>query len=329
MTLAASYLADPEAANLTKNEHHDKLTDTLPKQVSKLKEWAVQYWDKGQELHNTIGQKYLENETGNNVYNLDNIKFHAKVYSSESRSTHPAVISKLSDNKDELQAIQITYLNEQGDKADLKVDTRLLGFKSGNSIKVHDGHNTDVSAITVGIETGIALKQNNPHDVDIITINNLNDARTVNTDSLRENIILITNGRDVENDKLINDITSKLEEKGHTVSIISQSKPENSDIIKTAINANDAINDITHIKTEHSDVIDKLVTDINHSDSRLIPDTEKEDIAKQDIELAKEEKHLLSDAAMREFEISKSTSSTPDINKDMEPDSRSMGELTR
>ena len=329
VTLAASYLADPEAANLTKNEHHDKLTDTLPKQVSKLKEWAVQYWDKGQELHNTIGQKYLENETGNNVYNLDNIKFHAKVYSSESRSTHPAVISKLSDNKDELQAIQITYLNEQGDKADLKVDTRLLGFKSGNSIKVHDGHNTDVSAITVGIETGIALKQNNPHDVDIITINNLNDARTVNTDSLRENIILITNGRDVENDKLINDITSKLEEKGHTVSIISQSKPENSDIIKTAINANDAINDITHIKTEHSDVIDKLVTDINHSDSRLIPDTEKEDIAKQDIELAKEEKHLLSDAAMREFEISKSTSSTPDINKDMEPDSRSMGELTR
>lgn len=329
VTLAASYLSDPEAANLTKNEHHDKLTETLPKQMSKLKEWAEKYWDKGQDINNTPAQKYLENETGNNVYNLDDVKFHPKVYSSESENTHPAIISKLSNNKNELQAIEIIYLNEQGEKADLKVDTRLLGLKSGNSIKLHEGHNTEISAITVGITAGIALKQNNPHDVEIITINNLNDARNVNTESLRENIILITNGIDIESNKLITEITDKLEGKGHTVSVISQLNAENSDIIKTTINTNDAINEIINIKAEQSDIIDKLVTDINQPDNNIPTHVNKEEFTKQDIDLAKEEKHLLSDAALREFEISKSTQSTPDINKDILPEPRSMGELTR
>ncbi|GEK15901.1 conjugative transfer relaxase/helicase TraI [Aliivibrio fischeri] len=188
---AQHYLDAPEKADITVNEKHDELTQTLPKQVGKLKALALDYWEKGRNIEGTPAQTYLEKATGEHITNHENIRFHPNVYSSETGFVYPAMITKLSNSEQQLEAIKITYLNNDGDKAQLNTNKRLMGNKSTHSVAIHEGHNNEISVITIGLETAVGFSKNNHHDVDIIAVNNLHDIKTVNIDSLREHIIIM------------------------------------------------------------------------------------------------------------------------------------------
>ena len=87
--------------------------------------------------------------------------------------------------------MEITYLTPQGDIANLNTQKRLMGNKSGHAMVLNEGTLPNISVIAIGVENGIALMGANQHDVDIIAVNNPHDLRTVNTQTLREHIIII------------------------------------------------------------------------------------------------------------------------------------------
>jgi hypothetical protein len=107
----------------------------------------------------------------------------------------------------------------------------------------------------------------NQHDVDIIAVNNPHDLRTVNTQTLREHIIIMASDSQLSNQALINDITHKLTEQGHSISLVTEALngllPQDIGII-----ISDKVNDdITQLKGEHhtqTKAIDQLAKDINN-----------------------------------------------------------------
>ncbi|HIF9542117.1 TPA: conjugative transfer relaxase/helicase TraI [Photobacterium damselae] len=222
VALAENMVKDPESYHLVENEQHDKLMQTLPKQVSELKARAISYFEQGQPLTDTPANRYINEQTYHDFESHPNLRFHPDVYSSETQSTHPALLAALTNNKGEIEAIEITYLNQDGDLADLTISKRLMGNKSGYGVPLNEGTLPNISVIAIGIENGIALLGANSHDVDITAVNNTHDLRTLKTEHLREHIIIMASDQQLSNDNLVNDITNKLNEKGHQVSIVKE-----------------------------------------------------------------------------------------------------------
>ncbi|MBE8574122.1 conjugative transfer relaxase/helicase TraI [Vibrio sp. OPT18] len=258
VTLADGYLKAPEKADITLNEKHDTLLETLPKQVSELKARALEYWETGKPIEGTAAQHYLETQTKEHVSNNSSLRFHPKVYSSESKQTHPALIAKLSNQNQQLEAIEITYLNNEGGKAELDVDKRLMGNKSKHYVEINQGQNTDISVIAVGTENAVSFSNNNLHDVDIIAVNNIHDVRTLDASALREHIIVLA-GNSTQHTKssLMDEISKYLSEQGHSVEIIKQN------IIQIYDDANKSIHQYNHQEGTESELIQNLVSDIN------------------------------------------------------------------
>lgn len=264
---AEQLLSEPENHNLIKNERHDVLVHTLPKQVTELKERAIQYFNQGVEIKDTLANVYMNNQTYHDFESHPALRFHEQVYSSETKSTHPALLAALTNNKGEIEAIEITYLNQAGDLANnLKTPKRLMGNKSGHGVRLNDGTLPNISVIAIGIENGMALLGVNSHDVDIVAVNNAHDIRTLNTEQLREQIIIMASESQLSNQNLIKEITDKLMAQGHSVSIIKEAmnglSPQDIGII-----ISDKVNDdITKLKGEHdldTKKIDHLINDIN------------------------------------------------------------------
>ncbi|EEZ39063.1 conjugative transfer relaxase/helicase TraI [Photobacterium damselae] len=269
VNFAEQILTEPENHNLIENEKHDKLVDTLPKQMSELKERAMSYFEQGAEIKETIANIYINNQTYHDFESHPALRFHEQVYSSETKSTHPALLAALTNNKGEIEAIEITYLNKDGDLADnLTTPKRLMGNKSGHGIVLNDGTLPDISVVAIGLENGISLLGSNTHDVDIVAVTNAHDLRTLDTKALREQIIIMASEHQLSNQNLISDITNKLTAQGHNVSIVKEAmdglSPQDIGIL-----ISDKVNDnIAELKGEHeidTKKIDQLVDDISKS----------------------------------------------------------------
>lgn len=305
ITLAETMLTHPEQHDLIKNEKHDTLLTTLPVQVSELKERAINYFEQGVEIKYTPASTYINNNTYHDLESHAALRYHDNVYSSETKSTHPALLTSLTNNKGDIEAVEITYLTPQGDIANLNTQKRLMGNKSGHAMVLNEGTLPNISVIAIGVENGIALMGANQHDVDIIAVNNPHDLRTVNTQTLREHIIIMASDSQLSNQALINDITHKLTEQGHSISLVTEALngllPQDIGII-----ISDKVNDdITQLKGEHhtqTNAIDQLAKDINNpslSDNKDIElshsDTDKKDITYGEILTNKEADHAIDD----------------------------------
>ena len=305
ITLAETMLTHPEQHDLIKNEKHDTLLTTLPVQVSELKERAINYFEQGVEIKDTPASTYINNNTYHDLESHAALRYHDNVYSSETKSTHPALLTRLTNNKGDIEAVEITYLTPQGDIANLNTQKRLMGNKSGHAMVLNEGTLPNISVIAIGVENGIALMGANQHDVDIIAVNNPHDLRTVNTQTLREHIIIMASDSQLSNQALINDITHKLTEQGHSISLVTEALngllPQDIGII-----ISDKVNDdITQLKGEHhtqTNAIDQLAKDINNpslSDNKDIEfshsDTDKKDITYGEILTNKEADHAIDD----------------------------------
>ncbi|MGR5372581.1 conjugative transfer relaxase/helicase TraI [Photobacterium damselae] len=269
VNFAEQILTEPESHNLIENEKHDKLVNTLPKHVGNMKARAINYFQQGVELKETIANTYINNQTYHDFESHPALRFHEHVYSSETKSTHPALLAALTNNKGEIEAIEITYLNKDGDLADnLTISKRLMGNKSSHGVVLNDGTLPDISVVAIGLENGMALLGANTHDVDIVAVTNAHDLWTLNTKALREQIIIMASEHQLSNQNLISDITDKLTAQGHNVSIVKEAmdglSPQDIGIL-----ISDKVNDnIAELKGEHeidTKKIDQLVDDISKS----------------------------------------------------------------
>jgi len=240
---ADTLLSEPDKHQLTINPQHEQLKATVPLKQSQLEARAQQYFNDGMPVTNTLAQTYLDTNPNRPFKDNDSIRYHPRVYSSETRSTHPALIAKLETPDNQIKGISVTYLNDAtGDISDLKINKRVLGTKSGNHIPINEGIQADYSILAVGIENALLINDNNPTNTDIIAVTNNNDCRTVNTDNLRENIIIVLNQENTEiSQHLIDDIISKVEHEGKHATIIEPNNDHSIasttllDEIKTAI----------------------------------------------------------------------------------------------
>ncbi|MGR5333609.1 DUF7146 domain-containing protein, partial [Photobacterium damselae] len=324
VNFAEQILTEPEEHNLIKNEQHDKLVSTLPKQVSVLKERAISYFENGVEIKDTLANTYINNQTYHDFEAHPALRFHEQVYSSETKSTHPALLAALTNNKGEIEAIEITYLNKDGDLADnLNTPKRLMGNKSGHGVILNDGTLPDISVVAIGLENGIALLGANSHDVDIVAVNNAHDLRTLDTKTLREQIIIMASERQLSNQNLIDDITNKLVSQGHSVSIVKEA----TDLLSPqdiGIYISDKVNDdIAQLKGESDQdtkQIDQLVDDINNS--HKLSDKEMkslvDNIEKHDINLAQDIESEYAENALSDYSNQKEIESKElELEKDL------------
>lgn len=320
ISLASDYLKSPEESGLIRNEKHDKLVETLPKQLSELKARAFDYWKNGKPIEGTVAQTYLENATHGSISNHDNLRFHPKVYSSESKQTHPALIAQLTNQNQQFEAIEITYLNDQGEKANLDVDKRLMGNKSKHHIDIHQGHNTDISVVAVGTENAIGFSHNNLHDVDIIAVNNIHDVRSLDASQLREHIIVLASTQlHQTKNQLIHEITQHLSGQGHSVEIIKEATHTAMALIEqNRINAyddaNKAIHEHHHQDSSDNERLQTLIDDINKESEKPEITTEQEQDNQQAVKASNEISENHYSDAIAEYERSIVNAHQPEIH---------------
>ncbi|MCD9477133.1 conjugative transfer relaxase/helicase TraI [Photobacterium phosphoreum] len=266
VNVAEQMVSNPDSFNLVANNKHEQLTNTLPQQVSELKERAINYFNSGEAIKDTPASVYLNNQTFHDIESHSQLRYHDAVYSSETKSTHPALLASLTNNKGEIEAIEITYLTKDGDIANIETTKRLMGNKSGNGMVLNEGTEPNISVIAIGLENGVALMGVNNHDVDIVAVNNAHDLRVLDTIPLREQIIIMANDSQLSNQALIDDITQTLVGQGHHISIIKEALDgllpnEVSVIISDKVN--DGIKELKGENEHNTTQIDQLAKEIS------------------------------------------------------------------
>lgn len=216
---ADKMLTNPSEHNLIENSKHEQLLQTTPKQVAKYEDYAKAYFSEAREVTGTIGQTYLE-KNGITQFESDNVKFHPRVYSSESKSVHPALIAGFKDSQNELRAIEIHYLSPNGDKANLDVDTRILGTKSGNVVEFHKGDELNTTIISTSTVDAYALREATQGKYDIYSTHTKNDIQNIDESLLRQNIVIALDSANVA---LTPDNIQKIMSafQGHNIEIVS------------------------------------------------------------------------------------------------------------
>ena len=295
---ADAMLTEPEKFGLTENDKHQQLKDAIPIKQSQLEARAQQYFNEAKPLTDTPADKYLK-QLGIEANDNKNLRFHDKVYSSETRQTYPALIANITNDKGETKAVEITYLDKESNQAaELKVTKRILGSKSGNSTNINKGNNTNYSIVAVGIENSLSINSQNINNADVIALNNNNDVKSFKPNDLRDNVIVVldkNNSQDTT--QLATDITNKLEKDNKHVIIIEPSKiPEGLDKNETtsqlvneavdtittknrymAKSVNSLNNDIVNINALNKDapLDNKLMTGLNDRDKEMAIDNQR------------------------------------------------------
>ncbi len=193
MNEAHKMLNEPEKYKLEENSKHEKLLSTTPKHIAKFEERAKEYLSQSQPINNTLAQTYLNSLGISNIEN-DNVKFHPSVYSSEDNAYHPAMLTNIHNKQGETKAIEVTYLDSQGNRDNtLDINPRTLGTKSKKLTNFHQGENLNTTIISTSIENSFLIREQTQGQIDIINVNHKNDIQNINIDELRQNIIIVLN----------------------------------------------------------------------------------------------------------------------------------------
>ncbi|MFA0329166.1 conjugative transfer relaxase/helicase TraI, partial [Vibrio cyclitrophicus] len=190
MAEAHNMLNEPNKYQLEENSKHDKLLQTTPKHIAQFEERAKEYVQTSQPLKGTLAETYL-NKLGIEQPQGEHVHFHQSVYSSEDKSLHPAMITNIHNKDGDTKAIEVTYLDFQGNKDDtLDINPRTLGTKSKHLTQFHQGHDLHTTIISTSIENSFAINQAHQGQYDIINVNHKNDIQNISTDELRQQIII-------------------------------------------------------------------------------------------------------------------------------------------
>ncbi|MGX9523109.1 conjugative transfer relaxase/helicase TraI [Vibrio mediterranei] len=241
MNEAHKMLNEPDKYQLEENSKHDKLLATTPRHIAQFEERAKEYVEQSLPIDGTLAQRYLNRLGVNNIEN-DNVRYHPAVYSSEDKSFHPAMLTNIHNKQGETKAIEVTYLDGEGNKDNtLDINPRTLGTKSKNMTQFHQGADLNTTIISTSIENSFLIRDRTQGQIDIINVNHKNDIQNLSRDELRQNVVIVLsqgnqdlnpnniekimenfNGRDVQflsSNHLKQDIASYIEklDKGNSV----------------------------------------------------------------------------------------------------------------
>ncbi len=182
---------DTGEGRLVENPLHDKLVATTPKHISRLQVQARQYFQQGVDIKGTAGETYLNNTAGVQETKTAAVKFHPAVYSSETKSTHPALITNITDQHANTQAIEVTYISPDGSASELNINKRILGKKSGYHVNFHEGEDKNITIITNSIEQAFKVRDGQAGQQDIVVVQHKNDIQNINPDALRHHLLIV------------------------------------------------------------------------------------------------------------------------------------------
>lgn len=196
-------LDQPETNGLNVNKDNEILVNETQGKGSKLETMAISYSRQSTETKGTIAEKYLSNI--GIKYENENLKFHPAVYSSEDQNTHPALIANITDKNGDIKAINITYLDESGDKSDLDINPRNLGSVSGNKTDIanDDSHRTTV--VTTDMMNALSISAMNLN-TDIVNVDNITNSTSTLSDLKEQILLLVTPDQNIDIDKVIDRI---------------------------------------------------------------------------------------------------------------------------
>uniref|UniRef100_UPI001864D799 DUF7146 domain-containing protein n=2 Tax=Vibrio harveyi TaxID=669 RepID=UPI001864D799 len=113
---------------------------------------------------------------------------------SEDKCFHPAMLTNIHNKQGETKAIEVTYLDSQGNRENtLDINPRTLGTKSKQLTHFHQGENLNTTIISTSIENSFLIRDQTQGQIDIINVNHKNDIQNISTDELRQNIIIVLN----------------------------------------------------------------------------------------------------------------------------------------
>ncbi|MFA0080285.1 conjugative transfer relaxase/helicase TraI, partial [Vibrio artabrorum] len=115
MTHAHDLLNAPEKHNLVATSNHESLLNSTPKHIAQFEQRAKEYHAQGRSIKGTLAEQYLSNLGINNIES-DHVKYHPRVYSSEDKCFHPALITNIHNKDNETKAIEVTYLDGHSNK---------------------------------------------------------------------------------------------------------------------------------------------------------------------------------------------------------------------
>jgi conjugative relaxase-like TrwC/TraI family protein len=181
------------------------------------------------QINKTVAEKYLKTHRGIQKFIQSNdIRFHPKLYSSEDKTYHPALVSVGCNAEGKVQCIEAIYLDQSNHNKAKHLDIQKRGFGSrrGAPIEIHAGDKyvkSEISFITEGVETGLSIKEGlyNPHVLATLSKQNF---KTLPIERLGNHVVfcLDNDGRVTPQDKkLLQESMSRLQKCGKTVSTIT------------------------------------------------------------------------------------------------------------
>ena len=191
MNQANNMINEPDKYEIKENPKHDILIKTTPKHIAQFEDRARDYIASSQPIAGTLAERYL-NSLGVESPNSQNIRYHDAVYSSEDKQFHPAILTNIHNKEGETKAIEVTYLNKEGNKSDtLDINPRTLGTKSKNMTQFHHGKDLNTTIISTSIENSFIINQSMKGEYDIINVNHKNDIQNISRDELRQTVIIV------------------------------------------------------------------------------------------------------------------------------------------
>ncbi|MFA0125807.1 hypothetical protein AB4400_31065, partial [Vibrio sp. 10N.261.48.A2] len=108
----------PDQYQLTPTPEHQKLENSLPEHVQTNLNAALKIASESTDIKGTVAETYLASH-GEPKGKYDNVKYHNSVWSRESGQTHPALISLLKNEVNDISGVEIRYLNKEGELENL------------------------------------------------------------------------------------------------------------------------------------------------------------------------------------------------------------------
>lgn len=277
-------LRDPEKHNLMFNHQHEKLENTLPQSAQNSINTAIKIASNSISIQGTIAQTYLE-KNGADGEDISSLKYNDSVWTRENGQTYPALISEITNSANEVSGIEIRYLSNDGNLADLNTPIRTLGSRSENSIVLNESE-SNTTVITSDVIDGLRVV-NTTKDVNVISTANLYDVTKLDTETLKDNIILVlseTNNQ--HNNDLLNRILEHFKDKNLEIISSSEIQEKAISLIErndepSNINKGDCLDDVNiNITTSQlTEISDRghYIELTNGTDSLSIPDIQNKD----------------------------------------------------
>ena len=133
------------------------------------------------------------------------------------------MIATYTDKEKNTQAIEITYLKENGERAELDIDKRILGNKSKHLIEIQDRSTLYPALIIEGTESALTLSQDVSRHYSIYSVDNLNHLKSLDTNIIDNQHLIIVHS-DKLSPEVMDDIKLGLSEKGKHVESIDENQ---------------------------------------------------------------------------------------------------------